>query len=1766
MSVSANASCAKDQHQLLGTPMALHGHFSHREHEWYEWRRSSRVHCLPCPDRRRSAVRGAGYKCSLGLRPTPPWLTSMSGLKFKVKFGGGVKAPTPSGTPNGQPPELVSASLPVASSQPNTPAPALQLGTEKKRKRADESTPCDVPDGSEQKRAAVAPSPASAPPTGLKLKLKLASAVAANPAPPALQLAPAIATGQTPGSSQPRPRIVIKQSSTKPAAQIPGPSVACNLQGSAAGAYADHSRASGVAVLLGSPGADQKAQVKALEKAQAREDRERAAAQQREAERAAVQSQKIAAAQEAKAQAAVGSVMQSVFGTKVKIRVKQPASSQQPSTYGMPPPLTYTSSLLPSEAGGGGGRGGRGRSGKGGSSRATRSQGQPQPSAFVLSSGISFGLDEEQSSGNMGDGKDSDDSLYQPSPGSDDGYDPFNSSTKSKGGGSGAARGGKAGGRGGATSGLRGHRRPKSGPDPSHFSLPSFTGLGPAGGQWGSADLAQGGPFLLPDLPGTFPGLGLGLEGMDLDAAAGGLGVGGAVAAPLPMKRVMEKVMDSLASKDKYKLFKAPVTDAMAPNYSTIITNPMCFDVIRAKIKDNYYANYDMLQADIQLVFDNAMHYNPVDNWVHSMAKCLQEVAGKYMSLARLGIANFRGVADDILKRHKPEIDRQIKASVKAAKARAAEAEPTALRPSAGGSLRSGASTTSRALPAPPPTSSSTAYGRGHRQHAGVSYAAVEGAVGPNGALLDPQPALGGMAPRAGRGGRGSRGGRGGAHSAGRLARMALDPDAVRLGAAFLRKSEVEDFRDSYHPSAPTTTLHAAVWRGMAGGCNAAGMDLPLGRPAIKPCWPGAYPFPSLQAASHAAQLSALTNTQAPGFDGAGLAQDSYVRSLARLVRRCSPALQQVLIRRRLAPCMTVEGAPGPAGPPVLPGQQGLAGQGMPSGAGQGPAGGLPGQQGLPAQHGLVGQGVMSSAPNGVVTGALVQGPVGGLPGQQALPGLAGQGMSAGAGQGPVGGLPMVPLQGQQVQQPTGQVGPLPQQPGMQQQLPSLQQGQPHGQQQQTMAMLQGHTHPVAPLQPPSQQAPPPQQQPTHHGLQQQQQQQQPWQATQLPLSSAPPAAQQGVPPSTVQPSSGQPGVAYPTASAAGTHPGFTGSQGLPPAPQGPTGADSLVGAQQQPPAGGATNPLSAGHGPGTGSNPGTGLGPGSVPGTSPGAGFSSTLVPAPCVPHALPQLQSQSGGTGFVASYPAPGGGHQGQGLPASGAAAELHGAQQGPGQASWPAQAGQVYPANPVQQHPHPHQQQLGQAQLVQQQLQQQHPGQMQVVQQQQQQQQYPQQHVPHQVQQVEHQHVQQQFMVQQQQQQHGQHGQQPSLPLQGIPSQQHPLTQPSQLPVQSQIPSQHGFEPTAEQGHQHHQGQQQPYAGHQQAQSDAASTQLQHAAQQQHVASHQLQHHQHQHQQQHQQQQQQQQLGQQQHPHQWQPQPLAAGSPQPLQQPMQAQQTRQHPPAVGYAPHQQLPQPLPQQAQPHTQQPPDPSHLPPHTSTFGAAEGGGPMSATQGPDSQPYHGLSAAPFGVDVSSMVGSSGLSAAPLGLAPNPNQQHQQYLTQPPPPAAPAAAAPQMQQQYHQAQPQWQGDPPHYQQQQLMQQQQQLHEEQQQQQHHHHLQQLMQQQQQLHEEQQQQQHHHQHQLMQHQLIQQQQHSLEEQQQHNHHHHPQQQHHQDQLEQHLHAQQHHMSQPQYPTTAQAHAHALHAAPLPTALSVLSAQPLQDTSMAELPPATP
>ncbi|KAL6755547.1 Bromodomain-containing protein, partial [Haematococcus lacustris] len=49
-----------------------------------------------------------------------------------------------------------------------------------------------------------------------------------------------------------------------------------------------------------------------------------------------------------------------------------------------------------------------------------------------------------------------------------------------------------------------------------------------------------------------------------------------------------------------------------APNYSTIITNPMCFDVIRAKIKDNYYANYDMLQADIQLVFDNAMHYNPV--------------------------------------------------------------------------------------------------------------------------------------------------------------------------------------------------------------------------------------------------------------------------------------------------------------------------------------------------------------------------------------------------------------------------------------------------------------------------------------------------------------------------------------------------------------------------------------------------------------------------------------------------------------------------------------------------------------------------------------------------------------------------------------------------------------------------------------------------------------------------------------------------------------------------------------------------------------------------------------------------------------------------------------------------------------------------------------------------------------------------------------------------------------------------------------------------
>jgi bromodomain-containing protein 7/9 len=50
-----------------------------------------------------------------------------------------------------------------------------------------------------------------------------------------------------------------------------------------------------------------------------------------------------------------------------------------------------------------------------------------------------------------------------------------------------------------------------------------------------------------------------------------------------------------LASLDTHKIFYEPVTDEIAPGYSAVITNPMCFLTMKQKEKSGEYTNLDQI-------------------------------------------------------------------------------------------------------------------------------------------------------------------------------------------------------------------------------------------------------------------------------------------------------------------------------------------------------------------------------------------------------------------------------------------------------------------------------------------------------------------------------------------------------------------------------------------------------------------------------------------------------------------------------------------------------------------------------------------------------------------------------------------------------------------------------------------------------------------------------------------------------------------------------------------------------------------------------------------------------------------------------------------------------------------------------------------------------------------------------------------------------------------------------------------------------------------
>lgn len=98
-----------------------------------------------------------------------------------------------------------------------------------------------------------------------------------------------------------------------------------------------------------------------------------------------------------------------------------------------------------------------------------------------------------------------------------------------------------------------------------------------------------------------------------------------------PLNKLLEHLLRFLEKRDPHQFFAWPVTDDMAPGYSSIISKPMDFSTMRQKIDDHEYSSLTEFSDDFKLMCENAIKYNHVDTVYNKAAKRLLQVGLKHL-------------------------------------------------------------------------------------------------------------------------------------------------------------------------------------------------------------------------------------------------------------------------------------------------------------------------------------------------------------------------------------------------------------------------------------------------------------------------------------------------------------------------------------------------------------------------------------------------------------------------------------------------------------------------------------------------------------------------------------------------------------------------------------------------------------------------------------------------------------------------------------------------------------------------------------------------------------------------------------------------------------------------------------------------------------------------------------------------------------------------------------------------------------------------------
>ncbi|KAG1452636.1 hypothetical protein G6F46_001262 [Rhizopus delemar] len=102
-----------------------------------------------------------------------------------------------------------------------------------------------------------------------------------------------------------------------------------------------------------------------------------------------------------------------------------------------------------------------------------------------------------------------------------------------------------------------------------------------------------------------------------------------------PLDYIIGPVLDQISDLDKNGIFRYPVTQEIAPDYQTIVKEPISFSEISDKIESHAYTGFDQFENDVSLIWKNCMTYNRSDTSYYKLAQRLKRVSVGLIAKAR---------------------------------------------------------------------------------------------------------------------------------------------------------------------------------------------------------------------------------------------------------------------------------------------------------------------------------------------------------------------------------------------------------------------------------------------------------------------------------------------------------------------------------------------------------------------------------------------------------------------------------------------------------------------------------------------------------------------------------------------------------------------------------------------------------------------------------------------------------------------------------------------------------------------------------------------------------------------------------------------------------------------------------------------------------------------------------------------------------------------------------------------------------------------------